>query len=75
MAMLQTFALSFYPGSKLRETKGMVGKVVAIASEMDPAQYARIENSKTDPVLSSLVKVIKLSECGWPNSSAPMTFR
>lgn len=37
----------------------MAGKEVAISSKMDPAQYSRIENNKTDPTLSSLIKIAK----------------
>ena len=44
---------------KLREAKGLAGKEVAISSKMDPAQYSRIENNKTDPSFSSLVKIAK----------------
>lgn len=44
---------------KIREAKGMAGKEVAISSKMDPAQYSRIENNKTDPSLSSLIKIAK----------------
>jgi transcriptional regulator with XRE-family HTH domain len=49
----------FLPESKIREAKGIAGKEVAIACKMDPAQYSRIENNKTDPALSSLVKIAK----------------
>ncbi len=44
---------------KIREAKGLSGKEVAISCKMDPAQYSRIENNKTDPALSSLVKIAK----------------
>lgn len=37
----------------------MAGKEVAISSKIDPAQYSRIENNKTDPNVSSLVKIAK----------------
>jgi transcriptional regulator with XRE-family HTH domain len=36
----------------------MAGKE-AITGKMDPAQYSRIENKKTDPALSSLVNITK----------------
>ena len=44
---------------KIREAKGLSGKEVALSSKMDPAQYSRIENNKTDPALSSLLKIAK----------------
>lgn len=44
---------------KIREAKNLSSKEVAISCKMDPAQYSRIENNKTDPALSSLVKIAK----------------
>ena len=44
---------------KIREAKGFTSKEVAISCKMDPAQYSRIENNKTDPAFSSLVKIAK----------------
>jgi len=44
---------------KIREVKELSGKEVALSAGMDPAQYSRIENNKTDPALSSLVKIAK----------------
>jgi len=44
---------------KIREAKGLSGKEVALSCKMDPAQYSRIENNKTDPSLSSLVRIAK----------------
>ena len=44
---------------KIREAKGLSSKEVAISCKMDPAQYSRIENNKTDPALSSLIKIAK----------------
>ena len=42
---------------KIREAKGLSSKEVAISAGMDTSHYSRIENDKTDPALSSLVKV------------------
>jgi transcriptional regulator with XRE-family HTH domain len=44
---------------KIREAKGLSGKEVALTCKMDPAQYSRIENNKTDIALSSIVKIAK----------------
>ena len=44
---------------KIRDAKGLSSKEVALSCKMDPAQYSRIENNKTDPALSSLVKIAK----------------
>jgi transcriptional regulator with XRE-family HTH domain len=44
---------------KIREAKGLSSKEVALSCKMDPAQYSRVENNKTDPALSSLVKIAK----------------
>ncbi len=44
---------------KIREAKGLAGKEVALSCKMGPAQYSRIENNRTDPALSSLVKIAK----------------
>lgn len=42
-----------------RERKGLSQKQVAAACKMDPGQYSRIENGKTDPAFSSVVKIAK----------------
>ncbi len=42
---------------KVREAKGMSQKEVAIASKIDNSNYSRIENGKTDPSFSSVVKI------------------
>lgn len=44
---------------KIREAKGLSSKEVALSCKMDPAQYSRVENNKTDPALSSLIKIAK----------------
>ena len=44
---------------KVREAKGLTQKEVAISCKMDPAQYSRIEHNKTDPSLSTIVKIAK----------------
>jgi transcriptional regulator with XRE-family HTH domain len=44
---------------KVRETKGLSQKEVALSLKMDPAQYSRIENGKTDPSFSSIEKIAK----------------
>jgi transcriptional regulator with XRE-family HTH domain len=42
---------------KVREAKGMSQKEVALASKIDNSNYSRIENGKTDPSFSSVVKI------------------
>lgn len=44
---------------KAREAKGLSQKEVALSLKMDPAQYSRIENGKTDPSFSSIEKIAK----------------
>jgi len=46
-------------GSKVREAKGMSQKEVATALKMDASQYSRIENGKTDPSFTIVVKIAK----------------
>lgn len=44
---------------KIREAKGLSQKETALSSKMDPAQYSRIENGKTDPSYSTIEKIAK----------------
>lgn len=44
---------------KIREAKGLAQKEVAIACKMDTGQYSRIENGKTDPSFSAVVRIAK----------------
>ena len=44
---------------KIREAKNLTQKQVALSCKMDPGQYSRIEHNKTDPTLSTLVKIAK----------------
>jgi transcriptional regulator with XRE-family HTH domain len=44
---------------KVREAKGLSQKQVALACKMDTSNYSRIENNKTDPAFSSVVKIAK----------------
>ena len=44
---------------KVREAKGLSQKEVAIACKMDTGNYSRIENGKTDPAFSSVIKIAK----------------
>lgn len=44
---------------KIREAKGLSSKEVALTCKMDPGQYSRVENNKTDIALSSIVKIAK----------------
>ena len=44
---------------KIREAKGLAQKEVAIAAKMDTGQYSRIENGKTDPSFSAVVRIAK----------------
>jgi transcriptional regulator with XRE-family HTH domain len=38
---------------------GLSQKEVALSCKMDPAQYSRVEHNKTDPTLSTVVKIAK----------------
>jgi len=42
---------------KVRESKGLSQKEVAIALSMNPSQYSKIENGKVDPQFSSIERV------------------
>lgn len=44
---------------KVREAKGMSQKEVALACRIDNSNYSKIENNKTDPAFSSVVKIAK----------------
>ncbi len=44
---------------RIREAKNLSQKEVISAIGMGPAQYSRIENGKTDPSVSTLVKIAK----------------
>lgn len=44
---------------KTREAKGLSQKEVALACKMDQAQYSRIENGKTDPSFSAVLRIAK----------------
>jgi len=44
---------------KAREVKGLSQKEVALACKMDQAQYSRIENGKTDPSFSAVLRIAK----------------
>ena len=44
---------------KVREAKGLALKEVAAAAKMDTANYWRIENGKTDPTFSLVVRIAK----------------
>jgi transcriptional regulator with XRE-family HTH domain len=44
---------------KVREAKELSQKEVALMLKMDPAQYSRIENGKTDPSFSTIEKIAK----------------
>jgi transcriptional regulator with XRE-family HTH domain len=44
---------------KVREAKGLSGKQVATAAKMDNANYSRIENGKTDPTFSLVLRIAK----------------
>ena len=44
---------------KVREAKGLSQKEVALACKMDNSNYSRIENGKTDPAFSSVIKIAK----------------
>ena len=43
----------------IREAKGLSQKQVALTLGMDQAQYSRVENGKTDPSFSNVVKIAK----------------
>jgi len=42
---------------KAREAKGLSQKQVAISCKMDQAHYSRIENGKTDPSFSIILRI------------------
>jgi transcriptional regulator with XRE-family HTH domain len=44
---------------KIREAKNLSQKEVALAIGMDQSQYSKIENGKTDPSTSTLLKIAK----------------
>ena len=44
---------------KIRKPKGYPARKWLSPGKMDPAEYSRIEHNKTDPALSSLVKIAK----------------
>ncbi|MEO6453519.1 MAG: helix-turn-helix transcriptional regulator [Ginsengibacter sp.] len=44
---------------KIRIAKDLSQKEVALSCKMDTAQYSRIENSKTDPSFSAVVRICK----------------
>lgn len=44
---------------KTRIAKNLSQKEVALALEMDQAQFSRIENDKTDPAFSTIEKIAK----------------
>lgn len=44
---------------KVRTAKKLSQKEVAMSLTMDPAQYSRIENGKSDPHLSTIDKIAK----------------
>ena len=44
---------------RIREAKGLSQKEVISAIDMGAAQYSRIENGKTDPSVSTLMKIAK----------------
>lgn len=44
---------------KLRSAKNLSQKEVAVSLNMDPAQYSRIENGKSDPYFSTIEKIAK----------------
>ena len=44
---------------KIRLAKGLSQKEVTINADLDPAQYSRIENGKTDPSVTTLEKIAK----------------
>lgn len=44
---------------KVREVKGLSQKEVALSCKMDQAHYSRIENGKTDPSFSIVLRIAK----------------
>ncbi|MFS1520347.1 helix-turn-helix domain-containing protein [Flavobacterium covae] len=44
---------------KAREAKGWSQKEVALKLNMDQSQYSKVENNKTDPLLSTIEKIIE----------------
>ena len=44
---------------KIRSAKNLSQKEVAVSLNMDPAQYSRIENGKSDPYFSTIEKIAK----------------
>jgi transcriptional regulator with XRE-family HTH domain len=44
---------------KVREAKGFSQRQIAKELGMDPSQYSKIENGKTDPTTSTLEKIAK----------------
>jgi transcriptional regulator with XRE-family HTH domain len=42
-----------------REAKGLSQKEVAFACKMDQSHYSRIENGKTDPSFSIILRIVK----------------
>lgn len=44
---------------RVREVKGLSQKEVALSCKMDQAHYSRIENGKTDPSFSVVVRIAK----------------
>jgi transcriptional regulator with XRE-family HTH domain len=44
---------------KVRTAKSLSQKEVAVSLNMDPAQYSRIENGKSDPYFSTIEKIAK----------------
>lgn len=44
---------------KVRDAKGLSQKEVALSCKMDQAHYSRIENGKTDPSFSVVIRIAK----------------
>jgi transcriptional regulator with XRE-family HTH domain len=44
---------------KIRISKGLSQKEVTLNAGLDPAQYSRIENGKTDPSVTTLERIAK----------------
>jgi len=42
---------------RMRTAKGLSQKEVVIAGKLDKAQFSRIENSKTDPSMSTVIRI------------------
>ena len=42
---------------RIREAKGLSSKEIALSAGVDISHYSRLENNKSDPSLSTLVKV------------------